>query len=147
MAAFQGLRPVGPPTVFVRPPELAGEQRRGEVERNAAMQGGMMDVTFRQELAGSGEATFPIVFPVGFVEEPIPLFGSILLPNQSLTPGDFPQITSTVRSWSDKYITDSATLYWVGANILTVGLGHDGMRFAVTGMFRGKALRNPVRQA
>lgn len=124
------------------------EARRGEITRVDEMAGGHFFVGGEIDFEGSGEFLWDVIFPVLFTEMPLPLFGSYLAPSQSLEPGNYPQITSTVKNWTTRRSEDRQTaLAYEGATIASVCLGHEGMLGTVTFLMLGIALQNPLTQS
>lgn len=126
----------------VSPPQMSFEQRRGTVDRQQAIQGGVFRVSYFMEMAGDGEATIDVNFPVGFTEYPACFMGGALAPGQVLVDGNFPWCSVMVGTW--KTLEKGNRSFYVGATlVLTVG-GPTSQNSILHFHVEGKALQNPI---
>jgi hypothetical protein len=140
------VRFLAAPVPFRRPYLASGlDQQRADQQRVEEMAGRVFEVSGYQDFRKSGEMLFTVTFPVLFLEEPVPGgFVGVLTTNQALETGNFPQITGAVKSWTTKVGDDGTTLYYEGATMIGLCLGHETMKGRLWWTVKGRALRNPL---
>lgn len=126
----------------VRPPQLSFEQRRGDVSRAQAIQGAMFRASYHLEVAGTGESTFDVNFPVAFSEYPGVYYGGALDDGQVLVDGSFPTCSVVVASWVT--VVKNNHTYYIGAKLAIVTAGSATQIMIIHFHIEGKALQNPV---
>lgn len=125
------------------------ETRRGDVERDRAIAGGIYVVDGVIDLLGTGEVTVDVSFPVTFTEMPFVTGGGAAAPNQRIVPGEFPTWRVGVRAW-DLIINPAApdNPRYKGCTLVVVvdGSAADAATFKSFAfwMARGRALTNPI---
>lgn len=117
--------------------------RADEQDRNRQSRMVRVVVECAIKVAGSGEVSTPVVFPVVFAEKPVPSFGHELDVNQSPEATNFPVCSVTVLSWKTRDMSEQRTFY-TGAQLGIVTLGRERMRSIVHVTFRGLAFRDPT---
>lgn len=130
------------PLIPVSPPQLSFEQRRGTVDRQAAIQGAVFRVSYFMEVSGDGEATVDVNFPVAFSEYPSCGMGGALAPGQVLVATNFPWCSVMVAAWKTE--TKNGHTYYVGATLALVCGGPTNQIVICHFHVEGKALQNPV---
>lgn len=123
-------------------PMTSVEKRRYQVEQLRDQQVKITNVTGRFLIRGVGESLADIEFPVWFIEEPTPTFGSILAPGSALVRDSFPILSATVVRWHMHKVDDIRS-YFVGAQIACYTAGPESLRLYCTYSMEAKALRNP----
>lgn len=144
MGAFDQMPPIPTPPAAVRPPTQAPlEDRRGTVNRVESMSGRDHFVQGHLTLAGAGEASIEVRFPVWFIEKPIFTFGGELAEGESPTQTKYPTISAVVLRWIlQEYPGDIH--YWSGAILGAVSTGIPEQNLVLHWQFQGRALRNPT---
>lgn len=126
----------------VKPPQMSFEQRRGSVERQNAIQGAIFRVSYFLEVAGAGEASVKVNFPVSFQEYPGCYSGGALAPGQTLVDTNFPWCSVMVADWDT--VVKNNHLYYIGATLSLV-VGGPATQIAVLHFHvEAKALQNPL---
>jgi hypothetical protein len=124
--------------------QKALEDRRGDVERSRAMDGGFFVVEGFHPCVGTGEATVDVTFPVKFYEMPIPEGGGMVGENEVIVPGSFPEWQVGVLRWELEK-NHIGNLLYVGAQLVIVVHGQGvGFRSIAWWRMTGRALTNPV---
>lgn len=126
----------------VSPPQMSFEQRRGTVDRQAAIQGGVFRVSYFLEVSGDGESTIDVNFPVAFSEYPSCYSGGALQPGQVLVAGNFPTCSVMVGTWKTQ--EKGSHLYYIGATLILVVGGPTTQLSVLHFHAEGKALQNPL---
>ena len=128
--------------VPVRPPQLAFERRRGEVERGRSVQGQNFKITYFLEVSGAGESSVDVNFPVHFSEKPGVSFGGELLAGSVIEPANYPTCSVMVSAWKTDPTKNHP--YYTGATLLLVVTGAATQRTALHFHAEGKALVAPA---
>lgn len=125
------------------------ESRRGDVERQREVTGGLYTVEGTIACVGTGEATLDVKFPVTFLDRPRVYANGGASDNQRIVPGEFPTWNAGVLWFvrvEDPQFPDSPL--YVGARLIVVisGAIDDEATFEseIWWMARGKALTNPT---
>lgn len=125
------------------------EARRGEVERDRGMSGGIYIVEGIVDLLGTGEVIVDVLFPVTYVEKPLVFGGGGVADNQRVIPGEFPRWDVGVHRWNrgaQPDTPDSPTYYGCSLLIIVEGAIDDEDTFQSEAYWtaRGRALTNPI---
>lgn len=123
-------------------PDQSLELRRAELERTRDAAAQSCTVYGEIEVSDIGEAQQRIVFPVYFVNKPLPRFTSELgYGSPTATPGNFPTCNVVILTWDYRLKTDGSFLY-VGALLGIVTTGAVGQVTNVHWSMEGIGLRS-----
>lgn len=118
------------------------QSRRMEVQRVTDIGGGVWRCDWLIVQAQSGEAIANLNFAVTFTEKPIATSSFEMAPNQKLSPGSFPVVSSGVYNWHQNVRTDYGGLYYTGADLVLVASGLANLSVVHHVSFTGKAMHN-----
>lgn len=118
------------------------EHRRAEVERDATSAAQYFKVYGEIQVFGTGESNADIIFPVRFVNKPIPHFGSEVAWGSTFTDGQYPTCVVSILTWDTQGRPDGSAVY-VGAYLGIVTNGVPGQLMNVHWSVEGIGLRNP----
>jgi hypothetical protein len=110
-----------------------------EKERVRELGGGDSEVVGFIDVS-AGESTAFVPFPVRFFERPCFTFGFELAENQMPVAGSFPTVSATVYPWEFGRRGETGAVFYTGATLLIVALGHDGMKGTLHYRFEGRSL-------
>lgn len=127
----------GQPTVIVL------DERRAQVESSVTSGPQYYKVHGEIQVTGAGECQARIVFPVRFVDKPLPHFGGELgYGSPTATLGSYPTYSTTVHAWDYRMKPDGSFLY-VGALFGVVTTGQPSQVMNIHWSVEGLGLRNP----
>lgn len=128
------------------------EKRRDNIERIEQMTVQITDyfghvLIVHDANTTTGEATVDIEFPVVFTEKPVFTYGGELDKNHRATAGSYPEITAVVVDWNTVGAIEGVTEgRYVGATVDTVTKGQANQNILLHYSFKGKAMRNPLKE-
>lgn len=123
-------------------PQLAIEQRRGQVERGRQSQGGLFRLSYTFNVTGAGEAEREINFPVWFVNPPALSHGGEVEATTVLESGNFPWSSVMACGYSTQL--RAGVTYYVGCRVLLVMGGTPEQKGTLHFHVEGQALQGPV---
>ncbi len=97
------------------------------------------------DFEGVGSETTDVTFGIVFEGPPVYSWGVELQQDETLTPNDFPHVTSGVASWVTKEATTDvrASLLYLGATIWYRSASNRSYRTRLRTSFEGIAFKNP----
>lgn len=120
------------------------EARRGDVDRIEGIQAKHVRILGQVPIDGAGEVTFPVRFPVRFIEKPLMTSGWDMDGESDAITGNYPTVSIGTIDWEYQDFDDDYGQYWVGALVAVRTTGQTGLRIYANYIFEGKALLNPV---
>lgn len=120
------------------------ENRRSEVVRVEDAGGGVFRCRFFFGVGvpdGPGEGTVVLNFPVRFTEKPTLSSGWEMYPNQSLTLGQYPVVSSGVYVWNGGTRPDNGSPFYDGCTMVFATMGVSDLAVTIHAVFEGLAIR------